>query len=145
MSSLLENNITNLQEILQKLDTLPDSVSGVNVQITTKSTFATTNNNGDFSVNCGFKPDVVFINQDKTSSVGYKYAAAIPFALYPDGTVIEVPLWKGSYNSGYVYDLYVQNTSNGFSGGVSVWTENWEEDSPPKGTTFNYIAIKYTA
>lgn len=118
--------------------------SGTAVQVTEKTTFKIEDSNGNFSVTCGFKPDVVFIDKGQSED-GCKYATAVPFSLYPDGTDISVPLWKPASSSGHVYDFYFRNTSNGFEGQADVWFEDWTVDSVSRGTTFNYIAVKYTA
>lgn len=96
----------------------------------------TTNSSGTASVNCGFQPDVVYINVGTYYSKPYHLA----FVFNEHGTNSSTIGWS---------DQYVQvsgncsRTSNGFSITLKKYSLSWEESSIANGS-FSYVAIKYT-
>jgi hypothetical protein len=95
------------------------------------------------TVNCGFKPDVIFLTDNRISESSYpnhKYVAGVDFvaantdkvclALYPN-------------NDNYlIYDLVIDRTTTGFK--IYAVGINWDWDETSIADTLSYTAVKYT-
>lgn len=117
------------------IDGIPD---GVSVQ-RKSGTFTTNKTSGEATVNCGFKPDVVYITLNETYQ-SKPIVGAVDFgSLGKDNAYIA--LW--SSNQTYIlWTITVNRTSNGFSIDSYVYTNDWNSSVQQK--TFNYSAVKYT-
>jgi hypothetical protein len=117
------------------IDGIPD---GVSVQIKS-GTFTTNRTSGEATVNCGFKPDVVYITLNETYQ-SKPLVGAVDFgSLGKDDAYIS--LW--SSNQTYIlWTIKVNRTSNGFSIDSYVYKSDWSSSVQQK--TFNYSAVKYT-
>lgn len=100
----------------------------------------TTDRNGTATVNCGFQPDVVYFSGDTVYSDGMQidYSAAIVFT---EETRTN-PAAYLSYESA-THAVLASKTSTGFSVNAIQFSYDWSVTV--KSTTYNYVAIKYTA
>ena len=145
MASPLQNNITNLQSILNMVNNLPNG--GTTVQIANDS--YTSTKDGVY-VNCGFKPDVVFVTLNEVWDDGYStYFQCAGFYFY-DYTE-SIAEWSnslvysedGSGNWVYVCDIWMKRTDSGFSTGhqfLNIGTGALEFTP----WTMYYVALKFT-
>lgn len=118
--------------------------NGVTVQ--RKSGTFTTNSSGNATVNCGFKPDLVYISLGESED-GYLYSASAAFAEETRSGTVNITMWAISEVSGTSTrseDMYVSQTTNGFS--VLVTYKDFIDFSNgnTSSKTFNYTAVKYT-
>lgn len=120
------------------ISSIPDKPDGVTVQKKT-GTFTTNRTSGEATVNCGFKPDVVYITLNETYQ-SKPLVGAVDFgSLGKDNAYIA--LW--SSNQTYIlWTITVNRTSSGFSIDSYVYTNDWNSSVQQK--TFNYSAVKYT-
>lgn len=112
------------------------ATGGATVQ--SKSDSFTTNYNGQATVNCGFKPDVVSISivaiDDSVSAIG------LVFSALTDG---QTCIQSHAASTDTIYGVEATRTNTGFS--VSMIDHGWTwANTPAKNTKFYYTAIKYT-
>lgn len=112
---------------------------GVNVQ--RKSGSFTTNNSGNATVNCGFQPDMVYI-QGETGTEDdntFNYSMCMAFAEETRNNIKDTIMW---FSDGII-DFTWTRTSSGFT--VSCGKYSWEMvSSVLSRKSFTYVAIKYT-
>lgn len=109
--------------------------TGVTVQ-RASGTF-TTSSSGNATVNCGFQPDVVYIQAGAYDSI--QYHLAYVFSEHGASNAGNVA-WNETYNS---IEAQASRTSTGFTITMTAYSEDWA-DSAVSRATFNYVAIKYT-
>lgn len=109
---------------------------GVDVQRNSGS-FSTSR--GQATVNCGFKPDVVFVKGTSFSEDNILYNPSQSIVFSEDDR--NIPLTTMHTSSGTL-DLFWEQKSNGFSVNIYAYDLDWKEVSPP--SSLNYVAIKYT-
>ena len=139
----IQNNTTGLEAILQAVNSLPDAGSGGGssggVTVQRKTGTVQTNSDGDATVTCGFKPDLVVIYSPLSTAYGNWYHLVFAFSEVDDDY-----LCACSENSQYLIYMYGVSTSNGFE---IYDTTKYNLDLEWVGTLsleFDYVAIKYT-
>lgn len=118
--------------------------AGVTVQRKT-GTFKT-NSSGNATVNCGFKPDLVYISLGESED-GNLYSASAAFAEETRSGTLNITMWaisKVSGTSTRSEDMYISRTTNGFSIQVSYKEMTDLSGGNTASKTFNYTAVKYT-
>lgn len=131
-----EKTIGNLSSAIGTVST------GVAVQ--KKSGSARTSSKGSFTVDCGFKPDFVFLHHnEKDADDGCLYSAAVSFTeetrTGASGKSPYLAMWSNSC----IYSIYVSQTDSGFYLEAWKYDDDWNS-SDASNTTFNYVAVKYT-
>lgn len=108
-----------------------------------KSGTFTTDNNGNATVECGFKPDCVYVNGGKNASISLNAHSG---AMFTEGNYSVVPLLVPSVDIYYRYTiLKFERKSSGFSVYAEKKFNTTSLDSAPeKQRAYNYTAIKYT-
>lgn len=135
----LTSNTASLQGILDKVNALPDA--GVTVQ-KKSGTFKSNSSTGKATVNCGFKPDLVFIHHNESGD-GYLYHAAAALSEETRSGYISVSLYTNN-DTYYLYDIGVSAISSGFEAEVTGLRYSDYTFVVPSATTFYYTAVKYT-
>lgn len=108
--------------------------TGIEVQIKT-GTFTT--RSGEATINCGFKPDVLFATQNSVYE-GYVNSACFAFTAAGTDNVC-----TGSWNSaGNVISCYGKRTNTGANITVEEYDDSWNVGS--YNSNFSYVAVKYT-
>lgn len=118
------------------IESIPD---GATVQKTT-GTF-NTGNDGTASVNCGFKPDIVYIYNGNYSNDGHTIALVYEFNV-TGKTKLNSMMWENGSQDAMPIEIGITQTSNGFNVIAGKWGENW--NSTYYRGSFSYIAAKYT-
>lgn len=102
----------------------------------------TTDSNGSATVNCGFQPDVVYLQgrqqYDDYHGQTNSASAAVAFAVENR----ENPLSAMPADDG-VYQMLWTKTNNGFAIEILKFGFDWNATVPRE--TFSFVAIKYTA
>lgn len=112
--------------------------SGVTVQ--RKNGSFTTGTNGSATVNCGFKPDIVYIKGEQTSHHGASVSNSNAMCFAEDTRSNRCTTMFGAST---ITEFTWNTTSNGFT--VSLYATDLDFDSQSvSNKTFNYVAIKYT-
>ena len=119
--------------------------AGVTVQ--KKSGTFRTNSSGEATVDCGFKPDLLFLNNGGTDTFsGYKYYMSATFAFEAESRtddMMNLAMWAGSSSSSYeIIDFCAEPTSTGFNVWVQALDSSW--NNYDYSGSFNYVAVKYT-
>ncbi len=131
------------EKTIQNLAGAIDTVStGVTIQ--KKSGTARTNSSGSVTVDCGFKPDFVFLHHnEKDADDGCLYSAAVSFAeetrTGSSGKSPYLAMWSNSCT----YSIYVEQKDTGFYLWAGKYDDDWNS-SDASNTTFNYVAVKYS-
>ena len=135
MSTPIQNNSEGLHRILQAVSGLPEAGAGdVTVQRTNGE--ITTNGSGTATVDCGFQPDVVYIEIGSYESTPYHLA----YVFTEHGTSnAGSAAWSDEYNA---IEAKCSRTTNGFSVTLTAWSASWSDSAV--SDTFNYVAVKYT-
>lgn len=118
--------------------------TGVTVQ-RASGTF-TTNNSGNATVNCGFRPDLVFIQIDEKDG-NYPLSCAAAFAEEARSGSMEIHMiaLSDSGDTGWLEEFVMARTTTGFSATVKYYNvDDFSETGTEKNATFNYTAVKYT-
>lgn len=118
------------------INTIP---TGVTVQ--RKSASFTTDNSGKATINCGFQPDVVYIQgeTDTEDGVTYCYSMCMVFSEDARSGQKDTIMWA----TDGIVDMSWTRSSSGFS--VSGGKYSWDMvASALSRKTFSYVAIKYT-
>ena len=114
-------------------------LTGATIQRKTGS--FTTTSSGAASVDCGFKPDAVFIYASRSSDTSRVYYAGVSFLEY--GITSVNTILCGPDNS-YPFSTYTFTQSNsGFSVSAKKLSTSWSE-SADANRTINYVAVKYS-
>lgn len=100
----------------------------------------TTDGSGGATVNCGFKPDVVYIKGDRTTEDGVTAENSQAIVFSED---TRSNLCTAMYNNEGVVEAFWTRSDSGFSANMTEYNWDWEA-SAASGMTFNYVAIKYT-
>lgn len=133
------NNTAGLQRILQAVNDLPEAApAGVTVQ--RKTGTVQTDKNGDATVNCGFKPDVVAVEAEGHSYpvfCGFMFAEA-------NETTLEMFIRHADAANYFVSALSVNITETGFSIIDATKISYAIESAVDSYRTFSYTALKYT-
>lgn len=120
--------------------TVDDIPAGVTVQRKTGS--FTTNSNGVATVDCGFKPDAVFLVATTYGGKPTAIYAAVPF--YEIGATTASTYVCGP-NSSYAFAHYaLTQNSSGFSVTHAKRYDTSFDESNDSYRTINYFAIKYS-
>lgn len=118
--------------------------AGVTVKRYPASGFGTftTNSNGTATVNCGFQPDVVYIqgSQNYDDYHGQMNSASVTVAFDVENR--ENPLTALPEADG-VYQMLWAKTNTGFAIEMIKFAFDWSATVPRE--TFSFVAIKYTA
>ena len=112
--------------------------SGVTVQ--SKAGSFTTGYNGSATVNCGFKPDIVYIKGEQTNYNGTYFSNSTAMCFAEDSRSNRCTVMFGAST---INEISWDATSNGFTVALYVFDFDWESQSA-SNKTFNYVAIKYT-
>ena len=114
--------------------------SGVAVQ--RKSGTVVTDSNGEATVDCGFKPDLVYIhlNEGKNNEI---YSTAAAFNEEQRTGRMNLIFWSYSNSSMYVEDMYIEQTDSGFSFELTWNSVDWKSGAESNMTVY-YTAVKYT-
>lgn len=114
--------------------------ANVGVTVQKKNGTFYTSNSGTATVNCGFKPDAVFITV-YVSEYGLTFHGAVAFT---EGNATEFMTYvPGSSTSYFLSIVQLSQTSSGFT----VTAQKMDTSFATSNETyrsFNYIAIKYT-
>lgn len=114
--------------------------ANVGVAVQRKSGTFRTSSSGTATVNCGFKPDAVFVT-GTVASYGTTYHGGVAFA---DGNVTSAMTYTPGSSTSYIFSyLTITRSSSGFSVTAKRMSTSFAE-SNDTNRTFNYIAIKYT-
>ena len=141
MSTPIQNNSEGLQRILQAVNSLPESGSG-GVTVQTKSGTFTTNNSGEVTVVCGFKPDLVLIKGElyDDGEVNRVFNGAAAFAEETRAGTQNICMWATDY---LLYDIYIVQNNTGFA--VEADCMDYDmETTTLTNKTFDYVAVKYS-
>lgn len=120
-------------------------VTGVTVQRSSGS--FTTNTSGKATINCGFQPDLVYIQIDEKHG-NYPLSCAAAFAEEARSGNMEIHLMSVGSSDGlpnWLEEFVVARATSGFS--VTVTYHNaydYNDSGTEKNETFNYTAVKYT-
>jgi len=109
--------------------------SGVTVQKNSGS--FTTGTNGSATVNCGFRPDMVYIKGDTDD--GYNNSQAMAFDAESRTGNLNTAMWA----SDGAVDIVWTRSSTGFSVTVTLYDWDWNGTAASR-KTYNYVAVKYT-
>ena len=113
---------------------------GGGAEVQQKSGTFRTSSSGTATVNCGFKPDAVFITGTVSGYTG-KYHGCAAFSA--DSVTSAVSYFQSSSTS-YIFSYVTfTQTSTGFTAAAKRLNTSFAE-SNDTNRTFNYIAIKYT-
>ena len=119
--------------------------TGVNVQ-RASGTF-TTDTSGKATVNCGFQPDLVYIQTGEKHG-NYPLSCAAAFAEETRSGNMEIHLMTVSSSSGnpnWLDELVVARATSGFSVTVTYHdVDGYDNSGAEKNKTYNYTAVKYT-
>lgn len=101
-----------------------------------------TNSSGAATINCGFKPDIIYIHKNEKDDQ-YLYSAAIAFAEENRSGTPNTALFSTS-STYYLYDIHGTASTNGAT--IYVYGLKYSDYSEVviSNTTFYYTAIKYT-
>ena len=134
---------------VQLSSTLPDAIrtipSGVEVRTATGS--VRTNNRGQATISCGFRPDLVVFHISQFTSGGEPYENVICFPIAEsrknNGTVLDSMAWNSS-----LFDMvegFIESISNtGVTAAFYRYTQT-AEATAVSGRTYDWTAVKYTA
>lgn len=113
---------------------------GVTVQRTSGS--VVTDGDGKATVNCGFKPDLVYLhlNEGKDDEI---YSTAAAFNEEQRTGRMNLIFWSYSNGSMYVEDMYIEQTDSGFSFELEWNSADWASGAESNMTVY-YAAVKYT-
>lgn len=131
------SNTEELQKLLRVAQSLPTATS-----VQRKSGSFTTDANGFASVDCGWQPDIVYLQgQTYTSGGGsvYDYSASMNFAEENRVNISETTMWCDDG----ILDILWQRDSAGFSTHIGFWNYEWVVTAYAD-KTLNYVAVKYT-
>lgn len=103
-----------------------------------KSGTFTTDSDGNATVTCGFKPDLVVLHRSEGSTQN-AFSCAAAFAEDSRKSLIDLGLLSPT---GSFYEILVSRSDTGFSIAVTEYLEDWTE--VVTATTLSYIAVKYT-
>lgn len=106
-----------------------------------KSDSFTTSSSGTATVNCGFKPDAVFIYGSRSDDASNVYYAGVPFLEYSK-TSMKTYLCGSSNSYPYTRFTFTQ-TNSGFSVSAVKYSASYSE-SNESNRTINYVAVKYS-
>lgn len=149
----VQNNVTAaFSAIGDKGGTVPSSkdsgnlVSAINsipagVTVRKTSGSFSTGSSGKATVTCGFKPDLVFVEQGYTytyNNASYPVSASFSFAESQTENVYTT-FWN---IDDVITDFFVKRTSTGFSVEAVKYSGSWQ-GSGYQGS-FEYVAVKYT-
>lgn len=110
--------------------------TGVIVQ---RKTGTFTTSGSSFSVDVGFRPDLVMLHAGEDDGVDNKMHTAAAF--YEDTRDIVVVQAQLASNNGF-YMFYIKPTDYGFSGNAWKVDNNWSWNE--FSTQISYVAVKYT-
>ena len=138
---VLNDYIARIQELKGIASELPDGNDTTSTVIQRKVGTFTTDSNGAATVDCGFQPDVVYIQGDREyveAAGGYlSYSAA---ALFAEESRDNPTTYMAS-DGGLVIMVW-EKTSTGFTIAAVNMDYSWNESTTR--TTYNYVAVKYT-
>ena len=142
MASPLQNNITNLQSILNMVNNLPNGGTGgsdsTGSNILRDESSFTTNYSGEATVNCGFKPDAVFISIGATDTV-----ESTMCLMFSEQTNQQTYLQTCASATDGLYSAEAICSDTGFF--ISIINHGWTwSGAALKNTKLYYTAIKYT-
>lgn len=113
----------------------------IGVVVQRKSGTFTTDSSGKATVNCGFQPDIVYIQGETSTESGetYGYSMAMNFAEETRNGKKDTIMW----NSTGITDMIWTLSQTGFS--VEVGIYDWALDAVAANRkTYSYVATKYT-
>ena len=125
------------------LETLVPKVSeiGGTTQVQRYAGTFTTDNNGEATVDCGFKPDIVFIFNDWAQVANRADSMAMTFSENFDSSKNNFTVMSASV--GIIAASWTAWTSTGFTVSMLQYDFNWNK-SNLINQTIRYVAIKYT-
>ena len=114
---------------------------GGGAEVQQKSGTFRTSSSGTATVNCGFKPDAVFVTGTVSGGYNTTYHGGAAFTA---GSQTNVTSYIPSSSTSYIFSyLYITQTSTGFSVTAKRMSTSFAE-SNDTNRTISYIAIKYT-
>ena len=147
----LNTNLTTLADKIRTKAAMTDQLSwpgGFNTAIEnipvgidvkkTSGTFKTNQYGSTIGVNCGFKPDFVYIHCNESYNGTY-LSTAFAFQEESRGSILSTSIWVNRIDS------YVDFDCNRHSEGFAISAYYYPNDEAAGySATFNYTAIKYT-
>ena len=133
------------QKIMQNLTSAIGTVN-TGVTVLRKSGTVSAGSSGK-SVDCGFKPDLVFLHNngswyDDDDRQTYYNSAAFAFKEESRTTnAMNTAMWTES-SSIIAYDLYCEPTTNGFK--LYSYAMDASGNIAGQSATYNYVAVKYS-
>ena len=120
--------------------------TGVTVRKTTGTFKTASSNNTKVTVNCGFQPDIVLValNLEDTSSTWGGTTMGNICVVFPEWGAADAYINQCETGYGELYSAIMSRSSTGFTILLRCYDDSWDNVSITN-TTFNYIAIKYTA
>lgn len=114
--------------------------TGIDVQ--KKSGTFTTNNSGEVTVVCGFKPDLVLIKGDlyADGEENRVFNGAAAFAEETRAGTQNICMWATDC---LLYDIYIVQNNTGFAIEANLVDYDMETTTLTK-KTFDYVAVKYS-